>query len=174
MDSSDSVDWNKMLAYIQYLVENFYDVVNSNIGFGMITYGDEAKVAMPLNSKDTRRDVLSFIGQIQQQGGSSAGFAPAMQLLSSFFSPQQGGRIGVRQVKIETSIARYLDTVSIYIQHVVTTNNIMGSYTEGELVFSLTFMQTSLTFLLSSEFPYVFFSLIGYISLFLCTVCLEM
>lgn len=103
VDSSDSVDWSKMLTYIQYLVGHFYDVVNSNIGFGMITYGDGAKVEMPLNSKDTRKDVLSFIGQIQKQGGSSAGFTPAMQLLSSFFSPQQGGRVGVRQVKkIET------------------------------------------------------------------------
>lgn len=100
VDSSDSVDWSRMLSYIQYLVEYFYDVVNANIGFGMITYGDGAKVAMPLNSKDTRRDVLSFIGRIQQQGGSSAGFTQAMQLLSSFFSPQQGGRTGVRQVKI--------------------------------------------------------------------------
>lgn len=88
-----------MLTYIQYLVEYFYDVVNSNIGFGMITYGDGAKVVMPLNSKDTRRDVLSFIGQIQKQGGTSAGFTQAMQLLSSFFSPQQGGRVGLRQVK---------------------------------------------------------------------------
>ena len=88
-----------MLTYIQYLVEYFYDVVNSKIGFGMITYGDGAKVVMPLNSKDTRRDVLSFIGKIQKQGGTVAGFTQAIQLLSSFFSPQQGGRVGLRQVK---------------------------------------------------------------------------
>ena len=87
-----------MLTYIQYLVEYFYDVVKSNIGFGMITYGDGAKVVMPLNSKDTRIDVLSYIGQIQKQGGTNAGFSQAMQLLSSFFSPQQGGRVGLRQV----------------------------------------------------------------------------
>lgn len=102
-----------MLTYIQYLVGYFYDVVDSNIGFGMITYGNEAKVAMPLNSKDTRKDVLSFIGQIQKEGGSSAGFTPAMQLLSSFFSPQQGGRVGVRQVKKLKLIANYLDTISL-------------------------------------------------------------
>ena len=88
-----------MLTYIKYLIESFYDVVDSNMGFGVITYGDVAEVAMPLNSKDTRKDVLSFIGQIQNQGGTSAGFTQAMQLLSSFFSPQQGGRVGVRQVK---------------------------------------------------------------------------
>lgn len=99
VDSSNSVDWNRMLTYIQYLVEYLYNVVNSNIGFGMITYGDGANVVMPLNSKDTRIDVLSFIGQIQKQGGTSSGFTQAMQLLSSFFSPQQGGRVGLRQVK---------------------------------------------------------------------------
>lgn len=98
VDSSNSVDWNRMLTYIQYLVEYFYDEVNSNVGFGMITYGDGAKVVLPLNSKDTRKDVLSFIGQIQKQGGTNAGFTQAMQLLSSFFSPQQGGRVGLRQV----------------------------------------------------------------------------
>ena len=98
VDSSNSVDWNRMLTYIQYLAEYFYDEVNSNIGFGMITYGDGAKVVMPVNSKDNRRDVLSSIGKIQKQGGTNAGFTQAMQLLSSFFSPQQGGRVGLRQV----------------------------------------------------------------------------
>lgn len=88
-----------MLTYIQYLIENFYDVVDSNMGFGMITYGDRAEVVLPLNSKNTKSDVLSFIAQIQNQGGTSAGFTQAMQLLPSFFSPQQGGRLGVRQVK---------------------------------------------------------------------------
>lgn len=88
-----------MLTYIQYLIENFYDVVDSNMGFGMITYGDRPEVVMPLNSKNTKSDVLSFIAQIQNQGGTSAGFTQAMQLLPSFFSPQQGGRLGVRQVK---------------------------------------------------------------------------
>lgn len=110
VDSSNSVDWNRMLTYIQYLVEYFYDEVNSNVGFGMITYGDGAKVVMPLNSKDTRRDVLSFIGQIQKQGGTNAGFTQAMKLLSSFFSPQQGGRVGLRQVNssaYHTQLSQY-------------------------------------------------------------------
>lgn len=110
VDSSNSVDWNRMLTYIQYLVEYFYDEVNSNVGFGMITYGDGAKVVMPLNSKDTRKDVLSFIGQIQKQGGTNAGFTQAMQLLSSFFSPQQGGRVGLRQVNssaFHTQLSQY-------------------------------------------------------------------
>ena len=101
-----------MLTYIQYLVEYFYDVVKSNIGFGMITYGDGAKVVMPLNSKDTRIDVLSFIGQIQKQGGTNAGFSQAMQLLSSFFAPQQGGRVGLRQV----NCGNCLITTGIFIQ----------------------------------------------------------
>lgn len=129
MDSSDYVDWNRMLTYIQYLVEYFYDVINSNIGFGLITYGDGAKVAMALNSlsgsKDNRRDILRFIGQIPQQGGLSAGFTPAMQLLSGFFSPQQGGRIGVRQVNFwELFTVRYF---KIHYQHNITNVNIRRS-----------------------------------------------
>ena len=102
VDSSNSVDWNRMLTYMRYLVERFYDSLGSNVGFGIMTYADTAKVEMPLNSlsgsKDAKSEILSFIGRITQQTGTSAGFASAMQLVPGFFSPQQGGRIGVRQV----------------------------------------------------------------------------
>lgn len=102
MDSSNAVQWSRMLKYVQSMVEKFYDEVNSNIGIGIITYGDTAKVTTPLNSLSgpsySRRDILRLIGETPQQGGSSAGFSQAMQLVTGFFSPQQGGRVGVRQV----------------------------------------------------------------------------
>lgn len=102
VDSSDAVQWNKMLNYMKNLVEYLYNEVNSNIGIGIITYGDTAKVTTPLNSlrapSYTRKDVLRLIGDTPHQGGSSAGFTQAMQLVPGFFSPQQGGRVGVREV----------------------------------------------------------------------------
>lgn len=99
VDSSDAVEWSKMLNYITDALEYFYDKVNSNIGIGLVTYGDTAKAAIPLNSvSGPKKDILKSIGDVQQQGGSSSGFSQAMQLVPSFFSPQQGGRVGVRQV----------------------------------------------------------------------------
>ena len=101
VDSSDAVDWSKMLNYITNVVEYFYDNVNSNIGIGLVTYGETAKVAIPLNSvSGPKNDILKSIGDIQQQGGSRSGFSQAMQLVPSFFSPQQGGRVGVREVNL--------------------------------------------------------------------------
>ena len=104
VDSSDAVEWNKMLNYITNMVEYFYNKVTSNIGIGIVTYGDTAKVAIPLNSVSgpsfTRKDILKSIGEVQQQGGSSEGFSQAMQLVPSFFMPQQGGRVGVREVMV--------------------------------------------------------------------------
>lgn len=104
VDSSDAVEWQKMLNYMTDFVEYFYDYVDSNIGIGVITYGNTAKVSIPLNSLSgpsfARKDILKSIKEIQQQGGSSKGFIQAMQLVPDFFSPQQGGRVGVRQVMV--------------------------------------------------------------------------
>ena len=105
-----------MLKYVQSMVEKFYDEVNSNIGIGIITYGDTAKVTTPLNSLSgpsySRRDILRLIGETPQQGGSSAGFSQAMQLVAGFFSPQQGGRVGVRQV---TTLRKIIITINEFL-----------------------------------------------------------
>ena len=104
VDSSDAVQWQEMLNYITDLVEYFYDYVDSNIGIGVITYGNTAKVSIPLNSLSgpsfTKKDILKSIKEIQQQGGSSKGFIQAMQLVPDFVLPQQGGRVGVREVMV--------------------------------------------------------------------------
>ena len=104
VDSSDAVQWNMMLNYIRKLLDYFYDEINSNIGIGIITYGDRANVAIPLNSLSgpsyNKDKILRLIGGTPQQGGSNTGFSQAMQLVPGFFSPQQGGRVGVREVNV--------------------------------------------------------------------------
>ena len=99
VDSSHSVEWKSMLDIIADLVEYFYDEVSLSTGIGMITYGDTAKVVIPLNSlRGSRNDILKSIKEAKHQGGSNEDFTQAMQLVPDFFSSQQGGRVGVKKV----------------------------------------------------------------------------
>lgn len=102
IDGSDSVDWRSMLDYVRFLIERLYLIAGPNVRFGIITYADTVMLRLPLgdseNPKKRVLDTVQVIGLNKGQTGSSAGFASAMQMVPGFFSPQKGGRIGMRQV----------------------------------------------------------------------------
>ena len=115
VDSSDSVDWNKMRDYMRSLV-GFFDVSDSNVHVGIITYGDRASVAFPLNAVGgpgyTKQAIQQLITSVRPQGGRSKAFNQAMQLVPGFFSPQQGGRSGIRQVRLHPIMLKLVINVA--------------------------------------------------------------
>lgn len=96
VDSSHSVDWN---AWRRYILENalgFFKVSDASYRVGLITYSDQAKVAIPFNAPEPW-DVL--IPKASQLGGSGRRVDLALELArDELFTEKLGSRTGARKV----------------------------------------------------------------------------
>ena len=96
MDSSDAVDWDVWRRYILENALRYFKVSDVDYRVGLITYSDQAKVALPFNAHE-RWDVL--INKTSAQGGTGRRVDLALQLArDELFTKKFGSRSGARKV----------------------------------------------------------------------------
>lgn len=98
VDSSDSVDWNSWRRYILENAQRYFKVSDVRYRVGLITYSDDARIAIPFNSAE-RWDLL--INRTPQQGGSGRRVDLALQrAIDDLFTPRLGARTDARKVHV--------------------------------------------------------------------------
>ena len=95
VDSSDSVDWPSWRKYILDNALRYFKVSEDKYKVGLITYSDEARIAVPFNAREPW-DVQ--INRTPKQGGSGRRVDLAFLRTRDLFTSQFGARNGARKV----------------------------------------------------------------------------
>ncbi|XP_022806051.1 uncharacterized protein LOC111343164 [Stylophora pistillata] len=97
VDSSDSVDWPSWRKYILDNALRYFKVSEDKYKVGLITYSDEARIAVPFNAREPW-DVQ--INRTPKQGGSGRRVDLAFLRTRDLFTSQFGARNGARKVLV--------------------------------------------------------------------------
>ncbi|XP_031572994.1 collagen alpha-6(VI) chain-like [Actinia tenebrosa] len=104
VDSSSTVNWQQMLAFVKYIVGSF-DISQRGTHVGFIAFGDTASVAFKFDALSgasyTVNGVNNLVDGVNQLGGSGRRIDLALQAaLQNMFTVAGGSRVDARKVLV--------------------------------------------------------------------------
>lgn len=114
VDESGSIELEnfKLVRAFLHSIVSGLNVIESRVRVGIVTYNEEAKTQIYLNTLKTKTDILNFINILPYNGGGTYTGAALNFTRERMFTENRGSRRGVQKVAVVITDGKSQDSVS--------------------------------------------------------------